>query len=143
MFYFAVSQRSQYAFASVPTESSANKKLTIKAEDFQIARRSASNLTRRFSGEGKRLLAPVTILCRGSVQRKGLCRGLTRSLPRPVHVLLRPGRTRAEKRNAAFPKNGMNTTDAALQTLRGDVINIVLGSFFLAVGATACAIAAI
>jgi len=37
----------------------------------------------------------------------------------------------------------MNTTDAALETLRGDVINIVLGTVFLAVGATACAIAAI
>jgi len=39
--------------------------------------------------------------------------------------------------------NGMNTADAALETLRGDVINIVLGTVFLAVGATACAIAAI
>ncbi|MGC2530600.1 MAG: PP2C family protein-serine/threonine phosphatase [Candidatus Acidiferrum sp.] len=37
----------------------------------------------------------------------------------------------------------MNTTDAALETLRGDVINIVLGTVFLAVGVTACAIAAI
>lgn len=33
--------------------------------------------------------------------------------------------------------------DAALQTLRGDVINIVLGTVFLAVGGTACTIAAI
>jgi sigma-B regulation protein RsbU (phosphoserine phosphatase) len=39
--------------------------------------------------------------------------------------------------------NGMNTADAALGTLRGDVINIVLGTVFLTVGATACAIAAI
>ena len=39
--------------------------------------------------------------------------------------------------------NGMNTPDAALATLRGDVIDIVLGSAFLTVGATACAIAAI
>ena len=39
--------------------------------------------------------------------------------------------------------NGINTADAALQTLRGDVINIVLGTVFLAVGATGCAIAAI
>jgi hypothetical protein len=39
--------------------------------------------------------------------------------------------------------NGMNTADAALQTLRGDVIDIVVGTVFLAVGATACAIAAI
>src|SRR5215470_18665760 len=37
----------------------------------------------------------------------------------------------------------MNTTDAALQTLLGDVINIVLGTVFLTAGATACAIAAI
>jgi phosphoserine phosphatase RsbU/P len=37
----------------------------------------------------------------------------------------------------------MNTADTALQTLRGDVINIVRGTVFLAVGATACAIAAI
>jgi phosphoserine phosphatase RsbU/P len=39
--------------------------------------------------------------------------------------------------------NGMNTADAALETLRGDVVNIVLGTVFLAVGATACTIAAI
>jgi phosphoserine phosphatase RsbU/P len=39
--------------------------------------------------------------------------------------------------------NAMNTADAALETLRGDVINIVLGTVFLTVGATACAIAAI
>ena len=37
----------------------------------------------------------------------------------------------------------MNTVDAALETLRGDVINIVLGTVFLTVGVTACAIAAI
>jgi sigma-B regulation protein RsbU (phosphoserine phosphatase) len=37
----------------------------------------------------------------------------------------------------------MNPADAALQTLRGDVINIVLGTLFLAIGLTACAIAAI
>jgi sigma-B regulation protein RsbU (phosphoserine phosphatase) len=36
----------------------------------------------------------------------------------------------------------MNTADAALETLRGDVINIVLGAVFLTVGATACAMAA-
>ena len=39
--------------------------------------------------------------------------------------------------------NGMSTADAALETLRGDVIDIVLGTIFLAIGATACAIAAI
>jgi len=39
--------------------------------------------------------------------------------------------------------HGMNTVDAALETLRGDVINIVLGTVFLTVGVTACAIAAI
>ena len=39
--------------------------------------------------------------------------------------------------------SGMNTTDAALETLRGEVIDIVLGMVFLTVGATACAIAAI
>ena len=39
--------------------------------------------------------------------------------------------------------NGMNTADAALQTLRGEVIDIVLGTLFLTIGATACAIAAI
>ena len=33
--------------------------------------------------------------------------------------------------------------EAALQTLRGDVINIILGTVFLSVGVTACAIAAI
>jgi sigma-B regulation protein RsbU (phosphoserine phosphatase) len=37
----------------------------------------------------------------------------------------------------------MNATDAALATLRGDVIDIVLGTAFLTVGVTACAIATI
>jgi len=37
----------------------------------------------------------------------------------------------------------MNTTDGALETLRGAVIDIVLGTVFLTVGATACSIAAI
>ena len=39
--------------------------------------------------------------------------------------------------------NGMNTADAALETLRGEVVDIVLGTIFLSIGATACAIAAI
>lgn len=39
--------------------------------------------------------------------------------------------------------SGISTTDATLETLRGEVIDIVLGTVFLTVGATACAIAAI
>jgi sigma-B regulation protein RsbU (phosphoserine phosphatase) len=39
--------------------------------------------------------------------------------------------------------DGTSAADAALATLRGDVINIVVGTVFLTVGATACAIAAI
>jgi len=39
--------------------------------------------------------------------------------------------------------DGITAADAALATLRGDVINIVLGTVFLTVGATACAIAVI
>jgi len=39
--------------------------------------------------------------------------------------------------------NGMETADAALETLRAEVVDIALGTFFLSVGATACAIAAI
>ena len=39
--------------------------------------------------------------------------------------------------------NGMNTADAALETLRGEVVDIVLGTIFLSIGATASAIAAI
>jgi sigma-B regulation protein RsbU (phosphoserine phosphatase) len=39
--------------------------------------------------------------------------------------------------------NGVNTADVALQTLRGEVVDIVLGTIFLFIGATACAIAAI
>ena len=39
--------------------------------------------------------------------------------------------------------NGMNAADAALETLRGDVIDIVLGTIFLSIGVIACAIAAI
>jgi sigma-B regulation protein RsbU (phosphoserine phosphatase) len=37
----------------------------------------------------------------------------------------------------------MNTADAALETLRGELIDIVLGTVFLFIGATACAIATI
>jgi hypothetical protein len=37
----------------------------------------------------------------------------------------------------------MNTADAALETLRGEVVDIFLGTIFLSIGATACAIAAI
>jgi phosphoserine phosphatase RsbU/P len=37
----------------------------------------------------------------------------------------------------------MQTADAALETLRGEVVNIVLGTIFVSIGATACAIAAI
>jgi sigma-B regulation protein RsbU (phosphoserine phosphatase) len=39
--------------------------------------------------------------------------------------------------------DGITAADAALATLLGDVIDIVLGTVFLTVGATACAIAAI
>jgi len=39
--------------------------------------------------------------------------------------------------------NLISTADADLATLRGDVIDIVLGTVFLSIGATACAIAAI
>jgi sigma-B regulation protein RsbU (phosphoserine phosphatase) len=39
--------------------------------------------------------------------------------------------------------NGMNTTDAALEMLRGELVDIVLGTIFLSIGATACAIATI
>jgi phosphoserine phosphatase RsbU/P len=39
--------------------------------------------------------------------------------------------------------NGVTTPDVALQTLRGEVVDIVLGTIFLFIGATACAIAAI
>jgi phosphoserine phosphatase RsbU/P len=37
----------------------------------------------------------------------------------------------------------MSTVDAALETLRGEVVDIVLGTIFLFIGATACAIAVI
>jgi phosphoserine phosphatase RsbU/P len=39
--------------------------------------------------------------------------------------------------------NGTSTADAALEMLRGQVVDIVLGTVFLSIGATACAIAAI
>ena len=39
--------------------------------------------------------------------------------------------------------DGMSAADAALATFRGEVIDIILGTVFLAIGATACAIAAI
>lgn len=39
--------------------------------------------------------------------------------------------------------NGMNTADVALDTLRGELVDIVIGTIFLSIGATACAIAAI
>src|ERR1039458_3225314 len=39
--------------------------------------------------------------------------------------------------------DGISTADAALATLRGEVVDIVLGTVFLSIGATACAVAAI
>ena len=39
--------------------------------------------------------------------------------------------------------DGTSAADAALATLRGDVINVVLGTVFVTIGATACALAAI
>jgi len=39
--------------------------------------------------------------------------------------------------------DSMSATDAALETLRGQMTDIVLGTIFLSIGATACAIAAI
>ena len=39
--------------------------------------------------------------------------------------------------------DGMNAADAALVTLRGELMDIALGAIFLFIGATACAIAAI
>jgi hypothetical protein len=39
--------------------------------------------------------------------------------------------------------NGMSTADAVLAMLRGQVTDIVVGTIFLSIGATACAIAAI
>jgi phosphoserine phosphatase RsbU/P len=39
--------------------------------------------------------------------------------------------------------DSMSATDAALETLRGQVTDIVLGTIFLSIGVTACAIAAI
>jgi hypothetical protein len=39
--------------------------------------------------------------------------------------------------------NSITTTDATLATLRGGVVHMVVGTVFLSIGATACAIAAI
>jgi phosphoserine phosphatase RsbU/P len=39
--------------------------------------------------------------------------------------------------------DGMSAADAALETLRAQLVDIVLGTIFLSIGATACAIAAI
>ncbi len=39
--------------------------------------------------------------------------------------------------------DGMSASDATLATLRGQVVDIILGTVFLSIGATACAIAAI
>ncbi len=50
---------------------------------------------------------------------------------------------RTPSHETTLSMNSMNTSDAALEMLRGDVINIVLGTVFLTAGATACAIAAI
>jgi phosphoserine phosphatase RsbU/P len=52
-----------------------------------------------------------------------------------------PDGTRLQTKRSPL-SDGMNTADAALETLRGNVIGIVLGTVFLSVGATACAIAA-
>src|SRR5271157_4391429 len=60
-----------------------------------------------------------------------------------VHGRLHPRQDKTRETKRSLSMNGTNTADAALETLRGDVINIVLGTVFLTVGATACAIAAI
>src|SRR5271157_2919820 len=39
--------------------------------------------------------------------------------------------------------NGMSTPDTGLETLRAQMVNIVLGTIFLSIGASACAIATI
>ena len=60
-----------------------------------------------------------------------------------VHGRLHATEDKTKEPKRRLPMNGMNTVDAALETLRGDVIDIVVGTVFLTVGATACAIAAI
>jgi sigma-B regulation protein RsbU (phosphoserine phosphatase) len=61
----------------------------------------------------------------------------------PVYASYNSGLRDCAQKNRPLSTHAMNTADAALETLRGDVINIVLGTVFLTVGATACAIAAI
>jgi phosphoserine phosphatase RsbU/P len=56
---------------------------------------------------------------------------------------LHPGRKRPRKTQRSLLMNGMATADAALEMLRGEVLDIVVGTIFLSIGATACAIAAI
>ena len=43
----------------------------------------------------------------------------------------------------SFSMNAVNAAAVALQTLRGEIVDIVLGTIFLFMGVTACAIAAI
>ena len=60
-----------------------------------------------------------------------------------VHGRLHPRQDKTRETKPNLSMNSMNTADAALETLRDDVIDIVLGTIFLVIGATACAIAAI
>jgi hypothetical protein len=60
-----------------------------------------------------------------------------------VHCRPHPRQDKTRETKRSLSTNGMNTADAALETLRGEVVDIVLGTIFLSIGAIACAIAAI
>src|ERR1700687_2547684 len=60
-----------------------------------------------------------------------------------VQGRLHPRQDKARNTKRSLQMDGMSAADAVLETLRAQVIDIVLGTIFLSIGATACAIAAI
>jgi phosphoserine phosphatase RsbU/P len=60
-----------------------------------------------------------------------------------VHGRLHPRQDKTRETKRSLSMNDMSTADAALETLRGEVVDVVLGTIFLSIGATACAISAI
>ena len=100
--------------------------------------------SQEFADCGYALFAPVTISAlRDCSKSKVVVRGDTVVPALPVVGRLHPRQGKTGETKRSLSRNGMNTADAALQTLRADVIDIVLGSIFLSIGATGCAIAAI
>jgi hypothetical protein len=65
---------------------------------------------------------------RGCPKNKIVSRGNTVVAALLVHGRLHPRQDKTRETKRSLSMNGMNTADAALEALRGDVIDIVLGT---------------